>query len=90
MLEIIDEILANRYQKVVINEQDSRWIAVNDGFLQGSTFGSLLFLVYIKGLSAKLSSHHTSLFSVVRDGYTLVNELNDDSLKIKTVLINGK
>ena len=63
------------------------FMAGNEGFPQGSTSDSF---VYIKDLSSKLSSHHTSLFWVVRDGYTFVNQLNDDSLKTKTGLINRK
>ena len=48
---IIEDFLSNRYQRVVLNGQSSRWAAVNAGVCQGSILGSLLLLVYINDLS---------------------------------------
>ena len=39
------DFLTNRYQRVVLNGQVSRWVAVNAGVPQGSILGSFLFLI---------------------------------------------
>ena len=86
LLEIIEDFLSNRY----LNRQSSGWDAVNAGGSQGSIHGPLLFLAYINDLSTGLSSNlrlfadDTSLFSVVHDRNTSVNELNNDLLKIRS------
>ena len=86
LLEIIEDFLSNRY----LNGQSSGWDAVNAGVSQGSIHGPLLFLAYINDLSTGLSSNlrlfadDTSLFSVVHDRNTSVNELNNDLLKIRS------
>ena len=77
LLKIIEDFLSNRYQRVVLNGHSS---AVNAGVPQSSILGPLLFLVYINDLSTDLSSNpklfadDTSLFSVVHDRTTSLNE----------------
>ena len=41
----MEDILANRYQRVVLNGQVSKWAAVNARFSQGSILGPLLFFI---------------------------------------------
>ena len=47
LLKIKWDFLANRYQRVVLNGQFSKWTAVNVGIPQASILGPLLFLIYI-------------------------------------------
>ena len=70
---LINSFLNNRHQRVVLNDQLSKWSHIKAGAPQGSILGPLLFLVYINDLpeglktSAKLFTDDASLFSVVHD-----------------------
>ena len=84
----MEDFLANRYQRVVLSGQVSRWAAVNAGILQGSILGPLLFSICINDLLTGLSSNSrlfgddTSLFSFVQDMTSSANILNNDLSKI--------
>ena len=88
LLKLTEDFLANRYQRVVLNGQISKWAAVNAGVPPGSILGPLLFLIYINDLLTGLSSNSrlfedaTSLFSVVCNMTSSANILNNDLLKI--------
>ena len=84
----MEDFLANRYQRVILNGQVSKWAAVKAGVPQGLTLGPLLFLIYIIDLSKELSPNRrfftddTFLFSVGRDTNLSANALINDLLKI--------
>ena len=87
LLNLLEDFLKERKQRVVLNGQVSTWKNINAGVPQGSILGPLLFLIYINDLTeglttnVKLFADDTSLFSVVHDTQTSANDLNKD-LKI--------
>ena len=82
LLNIFEDCLRNRKQRVVLNGRTSNWKNIHGGFPQGSILGPLLFLICINDLAENLPSNpkgfadDTSLFSVVRDLNTTANEIN--------------
>ena len=73
IMNILQNFLRNRKQRVALNGQCSSWADVNAGVPQGSILGPLLFLTYINDLSnglkneCKLFADDNSLFSVVNN-----------------------
>jgi len=56
MLDWIQQFLSNCTQHVLLDSQYSSRAPVTSGIPQGTVLGSLLFLVYINGLSNRVSS----------------------------------
>ena len=89
LLNILEDFLRNRKQRVVFNGQTSNWADIHAGVPQGSILVPLLFLIYIIDLAENLTSNpklftdDTSLFSVVHGLSTSANEINDDLKKIE-------
>ena len=85
---VIHSFLSDRHQRVVLNDQFSKWPHIKARVLQGSILGPLLFLVYINDLpevlttSARLFADDRSVFSVVHDSAASTAFLNDDLLKM--------
>ena len=94
--KLIEDILENRYQRVVLNGQVSRGAAVNLGVPQGSILDPLLLIIYINDLSTgkpsnpRLFADDNSLFSVVREIISSANVLNNDFLKINNCAYQQK
>ena len=86
----------NRYQKVVLNGQSSKWQNVNDGLPQGSVLGPLFFLIYINDLlqglhsDIKLFADGTLFFSVIHDIDASSATLNNDLVEIQRWFYNWK
>ena len=84
LLDLLQNYLNNRKQRVVINGFESNLGDIKAGVPQGSVLGPLLFLIYINDLedgiksSIKFFADDTSLFSVVRDPQITAEELNHD------------
>ena len=84
LLSLIQNFLKDRKQRTVLNGQSSSWGDISAGVPQGSILGPLFFLVYINDLTAdlkcnvKLFADDTSLFTVVEDSNTAVNDMNHD------------
>ena len=82
LLNLLEDYLSNRFQRLVLNGQESSWLPVKAGVQQGSILGPLLFLIYINDLPnglnsiAKLFADDTCLFSTVQDPIESAKYLN--------------
>ena len=68
LLTLLTDILSNRKERVVLNDQHSSWADIEGGVPQGSVLEPLFFLIYINDLTENLHSNpklfldDTSLF----------------------------
>ena len=81
LLDLFQNYLQNRYQRVVLNGTVSDWRSVNAGVPQGSVLGPLLFLVYINDLTDNVSSE-MCLFADDSSLFTRVEEVNETHEKL--------
>ena len=84
VLNLLEDFLKERKQRVVLNGQVSAWKNINTGVPQGTILVHLLFLIYINDITeglttnVKLFADDTSLFTVVHDTQRSANDLNKD------------
>ena len=96
ILNIINDFLSFRKQRVVLNEQASSWVSIDGGVRQDFILGPLLFLIYINDLSddlsttVKLFADDTSLFSILQNVNTSASHLNSDLSKISNCAFQWK
>ena len=80
LYNLIESFLCSRFERVLLNSQNSKWESILAGVPQGSILGPLLFLIYINDISENLESNvklfadDTYIFSVVlRDSSSIHN-----------------
>ena len=84
MINLLENYLNNRNQRVVLNGLNSSWKKILAGVPQGSVLGPLLFLIYINDLPHDISSvckmfaDDTSLFSKANVSSISLSDLNYD------------
>ena len=77
----IENLLSNRKQAVVLEDEKSDYVAVESGIPQGSVLGPSLFLYYINDIPAGLTST-IRLFSDDTIAYLAIKS-NRDALKLQ-------
>ena len=88
LLTLFQSFPDNRYQRVLLNGQNSHWELIKAGVPQGAILGPLLFLIYINDLSknlissVKLFADDTSVFSIVNGFIVFTEEINNDMKRI--------
>ena len=96
LLEILSDLVSDRKQRVLLNDQIFTLKNVNAGVLQGSILAPSLFLICIYYLSgdlfskAKLFADNISIFTVADDINTFAKELNSDLKKVSSWAIQWK
>ena len=96
LLNLPENYLTNRHQRVLLNGQNSAWPPVLADVPQGSILGPLLFLIYINDLpnglkaNAELFADDTSVFAIVKDKQESAHILNNDLLTISKWAFNWK
>ena len=97
LTNLIESFLSNRFQRVLLNGQTSKWLPAKAGVPEDSTLSPLFFpLIYIDNLydelvsTVNLFADDTSLFSVVCDSNISAYELNNDMQKHLNGLVSGK
>ena len=89
LFTLIENYLADRKQRVILNGKCPEWATICAGVRQGSFLGPLFFLVYINDLIANLTcevkmfADDTSLFTIVDDIGKSAGELNTDLDKVQ-------
>ena len=84
-LKLLQNYLADRQQRVLLNGVTSKWENIYAGVPQGSVLGPLLFLIYINDLpdnvtnsTVKMFADDTSIFSIVNCPKNSLLALNSD------------
>ena len=73
VLEWIRSLLMERRQRVCIRDVKSSWSEVRSGIPQGTSLGSILFVIYINDLPDVIASYvfmyadDTKIFRIIRD-----------------------
>ena len=66
---MMSNFLSNRFQRVVLNGQLSKWVPVLSGVPQGSVLGPLLFVLYVNDIpdliqpNVRMFADDTKVFS---------------------------
>ena len=81
----ICSFLTTLSHQVVINGQFSKWLSVGSGVPQGSTLGSLLFVLYVNDIRSVVQTSSLKLFADDVCLYAQVS-LYDDCLKLQSDL----
>ena len=92
MINILENFLSDRMQRVAMNGSTSQWEKIEDGVPQGSILGPILFLVYINDIIESVESDirifADDIFCIADQNSTKL--LNEDLARITTWANNLK
>ncbi len=90
LLVWLQNYISNRYQRVVVGGQQSKWGRVTAGVPQGSVLGPLLFLLYINDIAncvqdvqVRLFADDTCIFLEVDNRVETAELINNDLARIE-------
>ena len=88
--EWVNSYLSNRYQKVVVGEEESSWIHIKNGVPQGSILGPLLFTILVSDMRCHIwdGSYHQYADDTDLLFETSTDNVNDTIAKANNVLEN--
>ena len=86
--EWINSYLCNRYQRVVVGEEQSDWIHIENGVPQGSILGPLLFTILVSDMRRSIwdGSYHQYADDTDLLFETSVDNVNETTAKANNVL----
>ena len=65
LTKLFQSFLANRFQRVLLNDHTLEWLAVKASVPQGSILRPLFFVIYINDLSKNIESTVNSLLTIL-------------------------
>lgn len=69
--------LTRRFQRVVLNGEESHWVAVTSGVPQGSILGPSLFIMYVNDIPSYLERSNCLMFADDLKIYKKISSLSD-------------
>ena len=76
LVRLEEGFLSNRKQRVVIGDNNSKWVEVTSSVPQGSVLGPLLFTIFIND-KCKLYADDCKLIGIIREDTISIQDINE-------------